>query len=223
VGPVAADTPSTTVAGHAFIAPAGWSLRVDGRATILEAPERGSWIALVDVDAKDADAALAEAWTAYRPDAKRALRSATAAPNKDGWEDQRTFTYQTSPNELRTVTARTMRHGDQWTVRIADMANAVIGKREAQIALVFDQLLPKGYARETFAGRKAHRLDAARVAELTAFITRAQQTLDVPGISIGVVQDGKVVFAGGFGCASSASRRRSTPTRCTSSRRTRSR
>ncbi|MDI1444337.1 serine hydrolase [Polyangium sp. 6x1] len=196
---LSADTPSKTAAGHTFIAPAGWSLRENGNAVILEAPEGGSWIALVDAQAKDAEAALAEAWAAYRPDAEWPLRSTWPTPNKDGWQDQRTYTYQTSPNELRTVTARTMRHGDRWTVRISDMANAVAGKREAQLALVFDQLLPKGYVRETFAGRKAHKLDAARVAELEAFITRAQQTLSVPGISIGVVQDGEVVFAGGFG------------------------
>jgi CubicO group peptidase (beta-lactamase class C family) len=194
-----ADTPSKTVAGNTFIAPAGWLLRVNGNAVTLEAPEGGSWVALVDVRAKDAEAALAEAWAAYRPDAKWPLKSTTPTPNRDGWQDQRTYTYQTSPNELRTVTARTMRHGDQWTVRISDMANAIAGKREAQIALVFDQLLPKGYVRETFAGRKAHRLDSARVAELKAFITRAQRTLEVPGISIGLVQDGEVVFASGFG------------------------
>ncbi len=57
---IAADTPKTTVAGNTFVAPAGWSLLVRGPATILEAPEGGSFIALVDVaakDAKDADAA----------------------------------------------------------------------------------------------------------------------------------------------------------------------
>ena len=37
--PLAADTPSTTVAGHTFIAPAGWTVSVKGKATIVEAPE----------------------------------------------------------------------------------------------------------------------------------------------------------------------------------------
>ena len=32
--PLAADTPSTTVAGHTFIAPAGWTVSVKGKATI---------------------------------------------------------------------------------------------------------------------------------------------------------------------------------------------
>jgi len=43
---------------------------VSGPATILEPPEAGSRIAIVDVEAKDADAAVALAWAAYGTDKK---------------------------------------------------------------------------------------------------------------------------------------------------------
>lgn len=66
---LAADTPSKTVLGNTFIAPRDWTLSVRGQATILEAPEADSWIALVDVPGKDADEALASAWKAYKPEA----------------------------------------------------------------------------------------------------------------------------------------------------------
>ena len=55
---LAADTLETTVLGNPFVAPKDWSIRVKGPATILEAPEGGSWIALVDLQAKSADEAL---------------------------------------------------------------------------------------------------------------------------------------------------------------------
>ena len=42
------DTPLTTVAGNTFIAPEGWRVEVRGPATILEPPEGGSHIALID-------------------------------------------------------------------------------------------------------------------------------------------------------------------------------
>src|SRR5579859_6568339 len=51
---LATDTPEQTVLGNTFIGPAGWTLTVRGAATILEAPEGDSWIALVDTPAKDA-------------------------------------------------------------------------------------------------------------------------------------------------------------------------
>jgi len=173
--PLAADTPSTTVAGATFIAPAGWSVAVNGPATMLEAPERDSRIALVDVKAADADAAVAAAWAAYRPDAKWPLKSKSPSADKDGWQDQWTYVYQISPDQRRDVVAGTMRHGDQWTVWIYDMSQPTGEKRLAQVELIFGRLLPKGYQRETFAERKAHTLDAARIQELGAFVERAQR------------------------------------------------
>src|SRR5690348_17716618 len=46
---LSADTPKTTVEGNTFIAPGGWGFVVRGPATILEAPEGDSHLALVDV------------------------------------------------------------------------------------------------------------------------------------------------------------------------------
>jgi CubicO group peptidase (beta-lactamase class C family) len=59
--------------------------------------------------------------------------------------------------------------------------------------------LPKGYERESFAGMQAHELDDARIAELTGFIERGLEVSGVPGTSVGIIQDGEVVFSGGFG------------------------
>ncbi len=58
---------------------------------------------------------------------------------------------------------------------------------------------PAAEASETFAGRKAHRLDRARIETLTRFVDTSRQALGVPGVSLGVVQNGETVFAGGFG------------------------
>jgi len=194
-----ADTPQTTVAGNTFIAPAGWSVSVRGPATILEPPEGQGAIALVDVTAPDADAAVTAAWKAYKPDASWPLKVTHDRPDRNGWSKQKAYDYQTSPNEKRDVGAIASFADGRWTVVIYDMAQAVGEKRGAQVALIFDRLLPKGYVRETFAGKKAHKLDAAKLAELGRFIETGQKELGVPGVSVGIVQDGKVVFSGGFG------------------------
>jgi CubicO group peptidase (beta-lactamase class C family) len=194
-----ADTPKTTVQGNTFIAPAEWSVTVRGPATILEPPEGGSWIALIDVTAADADAAVAEAWKAYKPDAKWPLKVTHEMPDRDGWTKTRVYDYQTSPNEKREVGARASFANGRWTVVIYDMAQAVGEKRGGQVALIFDRLQPKGYVRETFAGKKANTLDSARLAELGKFIENGQKELKVPGVSLGIVQGGKTVFSGGFG------------------------
>jgi CubicO group peptidase (beta-lactamase class C family) len=193
------DTPKVTVAGNTFVAPAGWTFVVRGPATILEAPEGGSFVAIVDVKAADSHAALVTAWAAYKPDAKWPLKSTSPVADRDGWTDRTAYNYQTSPNERRDVDADIRRANDIWTVTISDMDQGVGEKRLAQVSLIYGKFLPKGYQRESFAGKRAHTLDTARIAELSRFVGTAMKETGVPGVSLGLYQDRKVVFAGGFG------------------------
>ena len=195
---LAADTSKTTVMGNTFVAPEGWTMSVRGPATILEPPEGGSAIALVDVEAEDADAAIAAAWAAYK-EPEWPLKVTNDLPDKDGWSRKRRYEYQTSPNEHRGVVAGTNFANDRWTVWIYDMAYDVGEKRNGQVALIFDRLLPEGYSRESFAGKTANKLDEARLAELAKFVEDAMAATGVPGVSYGIIQDGEVVFAGGLG------------------------
>ncbi len=194
------DTARTTVDGNGFVAPAEWSIQTIGPAVILTAPEGDSHIALVDVMAEGADAAVAVAWSAYDAKAKWPLERASDRPVRDGWEQIRSYRYDTSSaNDLRGVSAQARRRGDRWTVAIYDMTDAVGDKRDAQVDQVYGSLLPKGYRRETFAGRTAHKLDKPRLDAIKQFVEEARQKFEVPGIALGIVQGGEVVLAEGFG------------------------
>lgn len=196
---LAADTARTTVEGNKFLAPAGWSISVRDRATLLEAPEGGSKIALVDVKAADVDAAVAAAWKQYGVDPKWPIFNKAEAADRDGWSNVRIFNYVTSPNEKRVIQAVARKANDVWTVAIVDLDQAVADKRGAQLSLIFGRLLPKGYERESFAGKKANALDDKRIVELVRFMEESRKKLDIPGVSIGVIENGKIVYAGGFG------------------------
>lgn len=196
----AADTAHVTADGNGFVAPAGWSLATQGKAILLSVPEGGSHIVLVDVGAAaDADAALAAGWQAYDPGARPAIRRSADRARRDGWDQIRSYSYDVPPGQKRGLSAQALRHDGRWTVAIVDMADDVGAKRESQVDLVFQRLWPKGYERETFAGRTAHPLQGARLEALKSFIDEARQRFGVPGVAIGIVQDGEVVFAGGFG------------------------
>lgn len=194
-----ADTPKQTVEGATFIAPAGWTFSVRGPATILAAPEGDSRIALIDVRARTAESAVKLAWAAYLPDHKWPLRVVTSEPDKEGWSDRRSYSYQTSPSEKRSVGVFAQRAAGVWTVTIYDMSDATGEKRLAAVQLIFDRLLPRGVTRESFAGKKAATLDAVRLATLSAFTEKSIKVLGVPGAAVGIIQNGKVVFADGFG------------------------
>ncbi|HET6439365.1 MAG TPA: serine hydrolase [Anaeromyxobacter sp.] len=196
--PLAADTPATTAEGNRFLAPAGWTISVRGPATIVEAPEGDSRFALVDVHGADAAAAVRAAWEAYGG-ARWPLKTVTRSADKDGWTDLQVYEYQTSPNERRDVELHLYRANDTWTAVIYDMSQPVGEKRLAQVLLVFDRLLPRGYERESFAGRPAHPLDKERVGELLRFVELGRRELGIPGVGIGLIERGKVVVAGGSG------------------------
>ena len=196
---LAADTQQTSGAA-VFTAPAGWSVTSNKNMVILEPPENDTHIVIVDSQgAADAAAAVAAAWTAYKPDFKRPLRISIQNPAREGWEEDRTFNYETSPNEHAVVVALALRAGTSWTVALLDGSQSTFEKRGAPIGLIIESLRPKSYQRESFAGRKAHPLDAARIAELKSFVQNSMQQLGIPGVGLALVDGNKVVYEGGLG------------------------
>src|ERR1700736_1291989 len=82
-----ADTQLMTTGGSSFSAPVGWSVTSATNKTVLEPPEPDSHLALLDVQAADADTAIVAAWASYRPDARRPLRLATPQAPHNGWQE----------------------------------------------------------------------------------------------------------------------------------------
>jgi len=197
--PLSADTPQTTANGATFTAPAQWRIIAGPDKRVLVAPEGDSSIALVDVEAADADAALAAGWASYRPAARRTLKLALPQAPYHGWEERRRYDYETSPNEKTVVEAWAWRAGAAWTVVILEASTATYEKREAAIALALNSLRPKGHEREMFAGKPARPLDGQRIAMLTDFVKDLMQQFGIPGAAVSLIDGGKVVFAGGFG------------------------
>ena len=87
----------------------------------------------------------------------------------------------------------------KWDVVLLVGSQATFEKRSGAANLIVASIRPASYQKENFAGKIAHRLDAARIAQLTSFVKTGMQELDVPGVAIALVDHGKVVFEGGFG------------------------
>src|SRR5262245_25208119 len=117
---VASDSPRATPAGATFTVPAEWSITTKGAVVALDAPEADTHIAIVDTQAKDADAAVEEAWNAYQPGFKRPLRLSLPQAPRNGWEERKAYQYETSPNERLVVAAYAWRAGASWTVVLLD-------------------------------------------------------------------------------------------------------
>jgi CubicO group peptidase (beta-lactamase class C family) len=97
------------------------------------------------------------------------------------------------------VQALAWRAGDTWTVTIVDGTEPTVEKRGGPLGVVIQSLRPKGYARESFAGRAAHPLDAARLQVLKDFVAGAMKQLDTPGVGLAFLDGGRTVWSGGLG------------------------
>lgn len=194
----APDKPSATPRGTTFLLPEGWAKQAKGNAVIVTPPEAdGSRVAIFDATGEDPDAAVAQAWTALGLSPK--LLVATDAAPRDGWEQRRFYDYDVAANAKRAVQALAYRDGKTWTVVVADVDQAIAEKRASQLGKLFQRLQPAGYKRENFAGRTAHKFDQQRLQQVADFVEAMRKEYDVPGVAIGIVQDGKVVMSRGFG------------------------
>jgi CubicO group peptidase (beta-lactamase class C family) len=197
--PADKGTPHTTAGGTMFSLPAGWTLTTHGDLTVLAPPETDTHVAILDVKTKDADAAVAAGWMAYQPGFKRPLKIALAQAPRDGWEERKAFQYETSPNERAVVQALAWRAGDTWTTVMIDGTEPTAEKRAGPLSMVIQSLRPRGYTRESFAGRKAHPLDAGRLQVLRDFVAGGMKQLDTPGVGLAFIDGGRTVWAGGLG------------------------
>lgn len=196
---VQADSPRATPAGATFMVPAGWTMTTKGSMVILDPPEPDSHLAIVDSKAKNAEAAVAEAWAAYKPGFNRPLKLSVPQAARDGWDERKAFQYETSPNERVVAGAYAWRAGDAWTVVIVDGTQPTFEKRGAPVALALQSLRPKGYSRESFAGKKANPLDEKRLGILKDFVASGMKMLDTPGVGLAFIDGGRTVWAGGLG------------------------
>jgi CubicO group peptidase (beta-lactamase class C family) len=194
-----ADTPWHDADGNTFTVPIGWKVSEHDSLTVVSAPEPTSQIALFDTSAATAEAARDAAWKAFRPDAKWPLLTMSKNPDRNGWSKGMGYSYQTSPNEKRVVQVAIGFANGRWLVLMIVLDEAVAEKRSGQIGLMFSHLYPKGFSKESFKGKTAAKLDPAKIEALKKFVTDAEEATHLPGISFGVIQDGKTVWAGGIG------------------------
>ena len=128
---------------------------------------------------------VAAAWAAYKPDAAWPLKVANQTPDKDGWtEAARLRLPDVAQREARRRRGRPARRRHRGRSSSTTWRRPSARSAARRSALIFGELLPKGYARESFAGKKAHtaRRGADRGARRSSSRRRMQGT-GVPGVA----------------------------------------
>jgi len=177
---------------------AGWSF--DDKASKLISPEGDVTIYLIETPfTKDPEAVSIAAWKAIDPKFNFKVLQKVSPPAKEGWEEAHQVVYEVPVKDNRTVmTAIHVYKGIAYMLLI-DAANAGLGKRAAQLQIVGDTWRPLNLKKEDLSQNKIKSFSSDDAVDLDRFITKAMKDLSLPGVSVGIVQNGKVVYRKGFG------------------------
>nr|WP_315475690.1 serine hydrolase domain-containing protein [uncultured Undibacterium sp.] len=185
--------------GSRLVVPGGWQVQNDGDLLVLDMPEQGGKIALVEVLADDAAQAIAAAWTRFKPDFAQALPKLTALPDENGWSARALANYHTSASSEDFLQVQARRAGVFWNVMLSVGQTASFSKRAVDVSIIKSSLLAPGFEGESLQGRVPHRLDAGRIAQMKNFLADGMVRLHIPGLAFALLDRGKVVYEGGMG------------------------
>lgn len=208
---LATDTQIKTARGATLTIPARWHLARHPHQLVVREPDREMWLALIELQAANAKAAITKAWKLARPAFALKERRTVTPPASGGWDSVTQITYVTPTKARRVVLALARGKGKLFYVALIDGKVAAFSRRGAQLKTILSSLKAPGVQEESWAGKKARVLDAGRLATLAAFLEDARKQLQIPGAAIAIVQGGKVIYKKGFGTRRFGTRRRVTP------------
>lgn len=185
--------------GGTFTAPQNWYVAMHKDMVVLEDPDREVSMVLFATKATDAQQAFELAWKHYQPTFSRDIKQSFTEPTPDGWDEKVTNVYETTANEKRTIVALAKRLDATWYIFLLDSSTRAFERRNAQIGTIIVSFTVPAVHKESFAGKAAHTLDAAKLNDFEQFVEKARVLSKVPGVAVGVIQDGKLVYSKGFG------------------------
>ena len=193
------DTWHKTSSGMTFITPAGWRKEERDGLVIIKAEGIDASMALYEFNAISPEQALGTAWKKYSQLIAPTLKSERERPLRNGWTMVRNYNYESGRGNGYVLRAQVLQQRSTNAVVIIDAPEEVMNRREAQFTRFLSSLRAPGFVPETLVGKEPNSLDSTRTAELLEFVEQARVALDIPGLALGVVQDGEVKFSGGFG------------------------
>jgi CubicO group peptidase (beta-lactamase class C family) len=185
--------------GGTFTVPQNWYVAMHKDMVVLEDPDREVSMVLFATKATDAQQAFELAWKHYQPTFSRDIKQSFTEPTPDGWDEKVTNVYETTANEKRTIIALAKRLDTTWYIFLLDSSTRVFERRNAQIGTIIVSFTVPAVHKESFAGKAAHTLDAAKLNDFEQFVEKARVLSKVPGVAVGVIQNGKLIYSKGFG------------------------
>jgi CubicO group peptidase (beta-lactamase class C family) len=180
--------------------PGGWTVANEGEPLTVVGPEGDLTLAFVACPAAtEVEEQFRLAWQRVRPEFDLTVRHKVEMPSLDGWDKAVQAVYSTLESESRVVIAVARMLGERAYITLIDGTRAGFSRRMAQVGELNDAWKPAGLKEPSLAGviPKAFGEDERKA--ISSFVDWAMRHIGIPGVSVAVVQDGRTVYAEGFG------------------------
>ena len=178
--------------------PTNWQVREENGIVRLSEPEGKITVALLTVANPDLDSALAEAWKQFDPAFDLQPKDTQEPPSASGVERTLAAFYDDG-DETRVLVGVAQLYDGAAYVLLVDGDGGAVEKRAAQVGIIQSGWTLLGLQTASLRGSAAQPVTPAITNELEPFIERQLARTKIPGAAVAIVQDGKVVYAKGFG------------------------
>lgn len=180
--------------------PTGWTVTEKPGYLLLTDPENLIKVYILVSDETDPAIAIAEAWQQVDPTFAFEIDQSVTPPSAPGIEKTVVNSYKTGdPNRLLQGMAQ-LKNGVNY-INLYDVQAAGVQKRAAQLSIVTSGFQVLGNEQADLSNARPLTVTAEITGQLETFIDKYMQAFQIPGAAVGIVQDGKLVYAQGFGIA----------------------
>jgi len=220
--PVAADVPAPLPAGTQSIfasadgqytvpIPTNWQVEESEGYVKLADPDGELLVYLAVTPTDNMTDAIESLWALVDPAFDLPVEERVAPPAPPNVDEVLVFNYKTADPSNHLVQALGMRVGDVVHVQLYDVTMAGLQRRGSQLNIISSGYKITDVEETDLSGVQPLPVDENILAELEPFITSYLEEMEIPGAVVGIVQDGEVVYAKGFGVADPATGRALTP------------
>ena len=178
--------------------PANWTAENRNGYGILTAPDENLTFYVLAVEGSDVEVAIVDAWALVDPEFDLAPNDVIEQPATGGLEKVVIIPFDTDDESTVALAVAKLHEGVVY-VLLGRGEVIAFQQRQSQIDIIATGLTINALEQVDLIGIEPMRLSDDLLAEFEAYIVDAMELFNIPGTAVSVVQDGEIVYAGGFG------------------------
>ena len=179
--------------------PTNWTVKENEGYTTLLSPEGDIRVHLLTSPETDLESAVKQGWAEVAPDFTLESSDPQEPPSAPGVEKTLVIHYE---GENQIAQAFAQLYGGTAYLLLIEGDLAAVQRRSAQVNIIASGFEISGLGDTDLTGTEPLTVDETITGELEAYVTDALKRFGIPGAAVAIVQNGEIVYEGGFGVKS---------------------